>query len=53
MDGGDGKVLDIDVKMLANDENTMFKLCIKTTLAKNAKAYAQTMFGTEETRKAD
>ena len=46
-----GKALDIDVKMLANDENTMFKLCIETTLEKNAKAYSQTMFGTEETRK--
>ncbi len=45
------KVLDIDVKILAHDENTMFKLCIETTLDKNAKAYAQSMFGTEETRK--
>lgn len=46
-----GKGLDVDVKMLANDENNMFKLCIGTTLDKNARAYAQTMFGTEETRK--
>lgn len=46
-----GKHIDIELKMLSNDENTMFKLCIDTALDKNAKALAQTMFGTEETRK--
>ena len=43
--------LDIDVKMLTNDENTMFKLCVDTGLEKSAKVFAQTMFGTEETLK--
>lgn len=40
--------LDLDVKILANDENKIFKLCIDTALDKNAKALGQTMFGTEE-----
>lgn len=44
------KFLDVDVKMFTNNENTMFKLCIETVLEKNAKAYAQTMFGTEKIR---
>lgn len=43
--------LDISVKLLSADENVMYKLCIETTLDKNAKAYCQTMFGTEETHK--
>lgn len=45
------RALDVDVKMLAMDENTMFKLCIETALSKDAKAYAQTMFGTEGVHK--
>lgn len=45
------KALDIDVKMLTGDENIMHKLCIETTLSKDAKAYVQTMFGTDETHK--
>lgn len=46
-----GKTLDIDVKMFSNDENTMYKLCVETALDKAAKAYVQTMFGTEKTQK--
>ena len=45
------KHLDVDVKILSNDGNIMYKMCVETTLDKTAKAYAQTMFGTEETRK--
>lgn len=45
------KFVDIDVKMLTNDENTMFKLCFDTTLDRNSRALGQTMFGTEELRK--
>lgn len=43
--------LDIDVKMLTGDENTMFKLCIDTTLDETSRVYGQTMFGTEELKK--
>lgn len=43
--------LDMDVKMLSADENVMYKLCIDTALDNAAKAYCQTMFGTEETHK--
>lgn len=45
------KYLDINVKMLANDVNTMFKLCFDTALKDDAKAYVQTMFGTEQAEK--
>lgn len=46
------KYFDIDVKMLTNDENKMFKLVFDTTLDKDSKAQGQTMFGTEALRKA-
>lgn len=42
---------DIDVKILSAEENVMHKLCIETELSKEAKAYCETMFGTEETHK--
>ena len=45
------KNIDVDVKILSNDENVMYKLCFDTTLSKDAKALGQTMFGTEELRK--
>lgn len=45
------KYIDIDVKLLSGDEMVMHKLCIETTLDKSAKAYCQTMFGTEQTHK--
>lgn len=45
------KYLDMDVKILSADENVMYKLCVDTALDNTAKAYCQTMFGTEETHK--
>ncbi len=42
------RYIDIDVKLFANDVNTMFKLCVDTSLYDNRKAYVQSMFGTEE-----
>ncbi len=42
------RFFDVDIKMLTNDENKMFKLCFNAALDKNAKAFGQTMFGTEE-----
>lgn len=45
------KHFDIDVKMLTNDENTMFKMVFDTTLDKDSKALGQTMFGTETLKK--
>jgi len=45
------KHFDIQVKMLTNDENTMFKMVFDTTLDKDSKALGQTMFGTETLRK--
>lgn len=45
------KFIDIDIKTLINDENTMFKLCLDTNLDKNSNALGQTMFGTEVLRK--
>lgn len=44
--------LDINIRVLSNDENVMYKLCVETNLDRSAKAYCQTMFGTEETRKS-
>lgn len=41
------KYFDIQVKMLTNDENTMFKMVFDTTFDRNSKALGQTMFGTE------
>ena len=41
------KSVDIEVKILSNDVNTMFKLCVETALEKSAAASVQTMFGTE------
>ncbi|MBQ9354047.1 MAG: hypothetical protein IJT84_00005, partial [Clostridia bacterium] len=46
------KYFDIDVKMLTNDENIIFKLIIDTTLSKDSKALGQTMFGTEVLRES-
>lgn len=45
------KFIDIDIKTLINDENTMFKLCFDTNLDENSNALGQTMFGTEVLRK--
>lgn len=45
--------LDIDVKMLTNDANTMFKLSFDTTLDENSAAMTQAMFGTEPVRKGE
>lgn len=45
------RFVDVDIKMLTNDENTMFKLCFDTTMDKNSHALGQTMFGTELLRK--
>lgn len=41
------KYFDINVKMLTNDENTMFKMVFDTTFDENSEALGQTMFGTE------
>ena len=41
------KYFDIDVQMLTNDENTMFKMVFDTAFDENSKALGQTMFGTE------
>lgn len=45
------KRLDVNVKMLSAIKNVVYKLCIDTALDKDAKAYCQSMFGTEETHK--
>ena len=45
------RYLDVDIKLLSADENVMYKLCVDTSLDKKAKAYCQTMFGTEQTHK--
>lgn len=45
------KNLDVDIRILSNDENVMYKMCIDTNMDKNVKALGQTMFGTEELRK--
>lgn len=45
------KRLDINVRLISSEENVIYKLCIGTALDKEAKAYCQTMFGTEETHK--
>lgn len=45
------KSFDIEVKILSNDINIMFKLCAETALEKSAAASVQTMFGTEAARK--
>lgn len=42
------KHLDIDVSLLANDANTLYKLSFGTSLDKASKAYASAMFGKEE-----
>ena len=42
--------VDIDVKMLVNEPDMMFKLCVDTALDKSAQAYGQQMFGTEKLR---
>ena len=46
------KHFDIQVKMLTNDENVMFKMVYDTTFDDNSQALGQTMFGTETLRKA-
>lgn len=43
--------MDINVRLLSAQENVMYKLCIETGLDKSAKAYCQTMFGTEQSHK--
>ncbi len=42
------KYLDIDVKILANDANTLYKLSFDTVLSKDSKVLVQSMFGEEE-----
>lgn len=47
------KYLDIDVKMFANDVNTLYKLSFDTTLSKDSEAMVQAMFGAEQAVKGE
>lgn len=45
------RYIDIDVKTIICDVNTMFKLCVPAKLKEDSKAFVQTMFGTEQEQK--